>query len=392
MEWHNALPFSSGTFFLYMGIVVVFFFVAKRFLSTILPYRILLLLMSLSYIGLLFTKPFHLIGLIFYLYFTLRALRRWYTSENIFFPMFTLALPMILMKFFVNIDFAPDNWWKNTPDVFQIAGISYMVFRAISLYIDERSKPGKISWIDFFNFTSFLPTLLIGPLDRYQRFTSDVRSGYTNMRASLYQQAWNNFTKGLLYKFIVATAIHRLILTHLVDDGSILYHLAYMYTYLLYLFFDFAGYSLLAIAFGNFIGIHVPINFDKPFSSLNPKEFWQRWHKSLGDWLNDYFFKPLFKFFTQKKYGTSIQRQGAALFLTFTLMGFWNGFEVHYILSGMLFGVYSMVHNYYIYRCKKQKRDIFFGNLAERWVRVISVFILFNAVAFAIYIFSGQLF
>ncbi len=392
MWFDKVLPFSSPTFFVFMGIVVLLVLISKAFLQKIVPYRILMGLLSLTYIAILFPKPFHIIGLLVYSYYCLLALRKWYKSENIVLPMVLLSLPMLLMKFLSNITFSDTNWWKHTPELFQIAGISYLVFRVIGLYIDERSKPGKINFLDFFNFTSFVPTLLIGPLDRFQRFTTDVKSGYSNITSSLFLQGWNNFLLGLLYKFILAEAIHRLLLSQLVDDGSILYHLSYMYTYLMYLFFDFAGYSLLAISFGNFIGIHVPINFDKPFAAINPKEFWKRWHKSLGEWLNDYFFKPLFKFFTQKKYGTSIQRQNWALFLTFTLMGFWNGFQLHYIVSGMLFGLYSVVHNYYFYQCKKQKKEVFFGHLSEKWIKFLSIFIMFNLVAFAIYIFSGKLF
>ena len=73
-------------------------------------------------------------------------------------------------------------------------------------------------------------------------------------------------------------------------------------------------------------------------------------------------------------------------------MGFWNGFEWHYIVSGMLFGLYSVIHNDYIYRCKRSKRDVFFGELDPVAVRVLSIMIMFNSVAFAIYIFSGKLF
>lgn len=375
-----------------MGVVVLVFVLAKNVFPKVIPYRILLTFTSLSYLFLLFNKPFHLLGLILYLYGCVLALRKWYKNENIIFPMLLLSLPMLMMKSLAQVEFSDTNWWKHAPEIFQIAGISYLVFRVIGLYIDERSKPGKINFIDFFNFSSFVPTLLIGPLDRFQRFTNDVKNGYLNLNSTLFQQGWHRFLMGLLFKFILAEAIHSLILKQLVDDGSILYHLAYMYTYLFYLFFDFAGYSLLAISFGNFIGIDVPINFDRPLSALNPKEFWQRWHKSLGDWLNDYFFKPLFKFFTQKKYGSSIQRQGWALFLTFSLMGFWNGFELHYIVSGMLFGLYSVLHNYYFYQCKKQKKEIIFGRLSDRWVKILSIFIMFQSVAFAIYIFSGKLF
>ena len=306
--------------------------------------------------------------------------------------MLLLAVPIFMMKT-VNI-FPSENASKlilNTQKIIQIAGLSYIVFKVIGLYIDERRSTAKIAFLDFFNFTTFVPTLLIGPIDRFQRFNGDMEKGYNNITAERAAKGWDTFLKGILYKFIIAELIRRFILVNLVDDSSALYHFQYMYTYLLYLFFDFAGYSLLAIGFGKFLGVDVPFNFDKPFLAVNPKEFWKRWHKTLGDWLGDYFFKPIFKDLTSRKVFESIQRQNIALFLTFTLMGFWNGFELHYILSGMLFGLYSVVHNYYIYKCKKSKRDVIFGTLSPIYVRIISIFLMFNAVAFSIYIFSGKI-
>ena len=71
-----------------------------------------------------------------------------------------------------------------------------------------------------------------------------------------------------------------------------------MYAYYLFLFFDFAGYSLMAFGLGKMFGINVPINFNRPFISRNPQEFWLRFHKTLGDWLKDYFFIPFYKYFS----------------------------------------------------------------------------------------------
>jgi membrane protein involved in D-alanine export len=276
--------------------------------------------------------------------------------------------------------------------VFQVAGLSYVTFRVIQIYIDERSTSKQPNWIDYFNFTAFTPTLLIGPIDRFQRFTKNVAAGFQQINFTSISKAWNYLILGLLYKFIFAEIIQVFFLSKLVYDGQFIFHIQYMYVYLLYLFFDFAGYSLLAMSYGYFIGIEVPYNFDKPFLSENPKVFWTRWHKSLGDWLNDFFFKPIFKDLTTRQVFKPIQRQNVALFLTFTLMGFWNGFELHYIISGMLFGLLSVIHNYYVYMCKKNKKDVFFGNLNPKYIRLISIFMLFNYVAFAIYIFSGKLF
>lgn len=392
MTLNQSLPFSTIDFFYFMAIAISLFFCVKVTLKRWVPYKWLMVVVTCCYLILLFPKPIQFFGLILYLYSVLSALRKWYKSDNIIFPMLVLALPIFLMK--TVIIFPKDttsNFILTTQDIIQIAGLSYIVFKVMGLYIDERRSTTKINFLDFFNFSAFVPTLLIGPIDRFQRFNNDIHKGYENITSERIHQGWNMFIKGLLYKFIIAEAIRRLILSYLIDDGSIIYHLSYMYTYLFYLFFDFAGYSLLAIGFGNFLGVDVPINFDKPFLAVNPKEFWKKWHKTLGDWLGDYFFKPIFKDLTSRKIFKSIQRQNIALFLTFTLMGFWNGFQLHYILSGMLFGCYSVIHNYYIYRCKKTKKDAFFGKLGAKYIRIISIIIMFNAVAFAIYVFSGKI-
>jgi membrane protein involved in D-alanine export len=277
-------------------------------------------------------------------------------------------------------------------NIFQIVWISYITFRSIQVFIDEVSTTKKLNFLDFFNFTVFIPSLLIGPIDRFKRFTNDVDAGYQNITTNSYVEGYQLLLKGLVYKYILAEFINRLVLNHLTDDGTLTYHIMYMYSYLIFLFFDFAGYSLLAMSFAKFIGVSLPFNFNQPFLAVNPKEFWQRWHKSLGDWLNDYFFKPIFKDLTTKQKFKPITRQNLALLSTFTLMGFWNGFEPHYIVSGILFGVYSMVHNYYVYLCKKNKKDVFFGTLNPKIVTLISIVFMFNAVAFSIYIFSGKLF
>ena len=393
-ELHTILPFTSSYFFIFFLAIVFIFYLSKILFSKRIKFSWLIAFSSISYLILLFPKPFQLIGVLIYYYLVYYILGRKLKYGKLMLPIILISLPMIFMKF---LGFVPEIFYLNRfTDLFtlllQIAGISYITFKVIQLYIDEKDQEKTISILNFFNFTTFVPTLLIGPIDRYARFTLDVENGYNQLNSSNFSKGFDNFIKGLLYKFIIGEAIRRLILSHLIDDGSLTYHLSYMYTYLFYLFFDFAGYCLLAISFGNFLGIDVPFNFDKPFLSVNPKEFWKRWHKTLGDWLNDYFFKPIFKELTTKKsFKSSIQRQNVALFLTFTLMGFWNGITIYYVASGMLFGLYSVIHNYYYYLCQKNKRDVLFGSLNPKLIRIISIFIMFNAVAVAIYIFSGKL-
>ena len=387
-EFSNILPFSSVQFYCFFAASLLVALIAKWLFSTKIKYKYIVLLINALYLILLFPKPLQLILLVLYSYFSIRILAK--KGANYLTAVLVLSLPLVMMKLIGIHTFGKAN--EKLANIFQIVGISYITFRSIQVFIDEVSTSKKLNFLDFFNFTVFIPSLLIGPIDRFKRFTNDIDAGYENINSNSYAEGYQLLLKGLVYKYILAEFINRLVLNHLTDDGTLTYHLLYMYSYLIFLFFDFAGYSLLAMSFAKFIGVSLPFNFNQPFLAVNPKEFWQRWHKSLGDWLNDYFFKPIFKDLTTKQKFKPITRQNLALLSTFTLMGFWNGFELHYIVSGILFGVYSMVHNYYVYLCKKNKKDIFFGTLNPKIVTLISIVFMFNAVAFSIYIFSGKLF
>jgi len=387
-EFSNILPFGSVEFYYFFAGSVLLALVAKWLFSSKIKYKYIVLTINALYLIFLFPKPLQIILLVLYSYFAIRILAK--RGANYLTAVLVLSFPLIMMKLIGIHAFGNTN--EKLAIIFQIVGISYITFRSIQVFIDEASTTNKLHFLDFFNFTVFIPSLLIGPIDRFKRFSNDVDAGYTNISTRLYAEGYQFLLQGIVYKYILAEFINRLVLNHLADDGTLTYHLLYMYSYLIYLFFDFAGYSLLAMSFAKFIGISLPYNFNQPFLAVNPKEFWQRWHKSLGDWLNDYFFKPIFKELTTKQKFKPITRQNIALLSTFTLMGFWNGFEPHYIVSGILFGVYSMLHNYYVYLCKKNKKDVFFGKMHPTLVSFISIVFMFNAVAFSIYIFSGKLF
>lgn len=388
LELHNTLPFANGQFYVFLFLLVGLGLLLKAgFSNSVKAYSYFLAGISFIYLLLLFPKPLHFIAFIGYGFFLFKFFSKkhnWKGAKIII----LYVLPLFLMKLFNVLP----SFKLSVQSIFQIAGLSYASFKMLQIHFDEANRK-EISFISYFTFLAFPPTLLIGPIDRYERFEKNVSLGFSSINSANVLKGMDFLVAGLLFKYILATALNSLLLTHLDQFHGVIYYLIDMYGYLVYLFFDFAGYSLLAMSFGYFLGIQVPRNFDKPFLAQNPKEFWQRWHKSLGDWLNDYFFKPIFKNFTSKKrFNTSIQRQSVALFLTFTLMGFWNGFELHYVASGMLFGLYSVIHNYYNYRCKKEGRDVLFGNLNPQFVKVLSIFMLVNAVAVSIYIFSGKLF
>jgi len=390
IEYHKTLPFSNNTFYWFLILSVLIIFSLKLVFKSKEIYLFILFAFSLSYLIFLFPKPYHFIGLTFYGFALFKLLGQKLKITGLK-AIILYITPLVLMKIF-NIIPNYTGSGEMLKEIVQIAGLSYAVFKMIQVHIDEVDTK-NVTFLNYFSFIAFPPTLLIGPIDRFDRFRKNIANGFSNINSDNFIKGLNYLIKGLLYKYILAYAIYNLIIIHLDSLSGITYHLSYMYSYLFYLFFDFAGYSLLAIGIGYIIGIQVPINFNKPFLAQNAKEFWYRWHKTLGDWLNDYFFKPIFKdLTTRKKFRTSINRQSIALFATFTLMGFWNGFELHYIVSGALFGLYSVIYNYYNYLCKKNGKDVLFGNLNLKLVKYISIFIVFNTVAFSIYIFSGKLF
>jgi membrane protein involved in D-alanine export len=296
---------------------------------------------------------------------------------------------MLLVKFDIRFHFYP----YEVNNIISFAGLSYASFRIVGYYMDKAPGEKMTDPVTYFNFLSFTPTLLIGPIDKHSRFKASQEKGFSNINYENITIGINAFVKGLAFKYIFAEITDRYWMNEFPSDSKEIIDMANnMYAYYFYLFFDFAGYSFMALGIGKMMGMNVPVNFTNPFTAVNPQDFWRRFHISLGDWLKEYFFTPLYMFFSRKKNLKKypLTRQNIALFLTFVLMGCWNGFKFNYILSGSLFGLYSVVHNTYVVECKKKGKDIVFGNMDPRMVKFISIFIMFNLVAIALYIFSGK--
>ncbi len=381
-------PFSSIDYFIIAGIFILVLYFIKAFLSKVIPYGSAILLLSVAYILLYYPKPLHLVLFLGYTYGIYFLFQEIIKPKKKLLGVLLMLLPMIVFKANIKVDFYPNN----ISEFIFFAGLSYISFRLISIYLDAKPTDKAIDFKSYTNYLIFTPTILIGPIDRYPRFKKNIATGYSNLTLQNVIKGWELFLLGVLYKYVIAEAINRYWLPWQdVHAKEVLPMLNTMYSYHLYLFFDFAGYSSMAIGIAKMMGIHVPENFNLPFLAKNPQEFWKRFHITLGDWLKDYFFTPFYKFFSKKPKlkKKPLIRQNLALFSTFTLMGCWNGFHKNFILSGALFGLYSVIHNTYVYNCRKQKKDVFFGGLSPKIVTVLSIIITFNITAFAIYIFSG---
>ena len=267
-------------------------------------------------------------------------------------------------------------------------GISYMSFKTIQimLEISDGLIKEKISVKDYLQFLLFFPTVSSGPIDRSRRFLKEInevmpRKDYLELAG----EGVYRIVLGLLYKVVLSTYVYQ-VLFALSNTGTVVYSIKYMYLYTLYLFFDFAGYSLMAVGSSNILGIQTPMNFNKPFLSIDIKDFWTRWHITLSTWLRDFVFsRVLMQVIRKKWFKNRLHNAAYAYMVNMLVMGFWHGISVSYIAYGFYHGV--LMSGFEIY----QKKSTFYKKHKNKtWYKLISWFVTMNLVMVGFFIFSGE--
>lgn len=269
-------------------------------------------------------------------------------------------------------------------------GISYVTFKSIQLLMEIRDKSIKeVKWLKVVQFISFFPTISSGPIDRYKRFMKDDKKipGKDEYR-EMFAKALHMIMLGFLYKYIIAYFVNMYVIVPLGPEIKGFFPtLTYMYAYSMYLFFDFAGYTLFAIALSYFYGIKTPPNFNQPFKSRNIKDFWNRWHMTLSFWFRDCIYMRALFFMSRKKLlKSSFAMSNIAFLVNFFIMGVWHGLEVHYIVYGLYHAALFIAYGYYERWRKKHP-----SRWSNGFTTALSVIITFHAVTFGFLIFSGKL-
>jgi membrane protein involved in D-alanine export len=270
-------------------------------------------------------------------------------------------------------------------------GISYITFRSVDVLLGIQDKLIKqVGFFQYITFLLFFPAISAGPIDRYRRFNEDWNRTRTREEiiADVDSGIHRVFT-GFLYKFIIAALIKRYWLDPVAEASGLLNIISYMYAYFLYLFFDFAGYSSFAIGFSNFLGIHTPENFNRPFIARDIREFWNRWHMSLSFWFRDHVYNRFtFAALKGKWFKDSQTASNIGFMLTMGLMGLWHGLALHYIVYGLYHGLLLVLTGWFD---RTYKGNRLLNDNGIFW-RALSIVITFHLVAFGILIFSGRLF
>ncbi len=227
-------------------------------------------------------------------------------------------------------------------------GFSYVAFRLIHSLRDRLSGrlPG-LSLQDFLIYIIFFPAFTAGPIDRVQHFIQELRKG-CRLDAGSALEGGQRIVWGLFKKFVLADslAIFALSPVNAAQTASGLWLWVMLYAYSFRLFFDFSGYSDIAIGLGIMLGIRLPENFDRPYLKQNLTAFWNAWHITLAQWFRAYFFNPLTRFLR-----SSTDRLPASLIIflgqmgTMLLIGLWHGVTWNFAIWGAWHGLGLFLHN-----------------------------------------------
>ncbi|MCM1193680.1 MAG: MBOAT family protein [Butyrivibrio sp.] len=212
-------------------------------------------------------------------------------------------------------------------------GISFYTFQIVSYIADvyRRKVPAQRNFVNLAVYIAMFPQLIAGPIVRY----ADISRQLNGRRHSLEKCALGirRFILGLGKKVLIANALGELCsIFRASEEKSVLFFWVYAAACALQIYFDFSGYSDMAIGLGRILGFDFPENFNYPFISGSATEFWRRWHISLGSWFRDYVYIPLG--------GNRVKRPRWLfnLMLVWFLTGFWHGAAWNFILWGLFFG------------------------------------------------------
>lgn len=253
-----------------------------------------------------------------------------------FFKYFTFISEEILSLF-------PNSGIKLHLDILLPIGISFYTFQGISYMVDVYRgtiKPEK-SLLRFCVYLSMFEQLIAGPIVTYSQIQKDLSS--RKIDKSMVSEGIGYFILGMGLKVLLANPIGKLWMdVNTIGFESVSTPLAWMgiAAFSLQIYFDFFGYSLMAIGLGKMLGFHLPINFDFPYSSRSMTEFWRRWHITLGSWFREYVYIPL----GGNRKGTLLTIRN--LLIVWLMTGIWHGAGYNFILWGFLLFVLIILEKY----------------------------------------------
>lgn len=361
----SSIPF---VFFFLIIFFALYFIVPKKFKNVVL------LIFSLIFYA--WGEPIYIILMLFSSivdYFNGRMIEKYQNKKKIFLIL-SIIVNISLLGFFKYADFLITNinmlfntdfrmLYLNLP-----IGISFYTFQTMSYSIDVyRGKvKAERNFVNFMTYVSMFPQLIAGPIVRYEDISKELKE-----REITYEKisdGFFRFIQGLFKKVLIANNVGIIFdsISGLeLENISVFSAWLSVIAFTLQIYFDFSGYSDMAIGLGKMMGFSYPENFNYPFIAKSITEFWRRWHMSLSTWFKDYVYIPL---------GGNRKFQIRNILVVWALTGLWHGASWNFVLWGAYFGILLIIEKYGVKKYLDKAPD-FIKHFYTMFLVVVSFYI-----------------
>ena len=369
------MVFSSITFlFYFLPIVLVSYYIVPN------KYKNIILLIS-SLLFYFYGEPSYILIMIGSIIFTyiFGLLINKYKKYSKLFLILSICISIGILIYFKYTNFIIQNinlWLKNKIDFIYVLlpiGISFYTFQLISYIIDVYRGQAKVqkNILKLAMYISLFPQLIAGPIVRYTEIEEQLENREYSF--SKFALGVRRFIIGLGKKVLIANVLGQLCSSFLSTNNSdTLFYWLYAIASMLQIYFDFSGYSDMAIGLGKMFGFEFLENFNYPYIATSITDFWRRWHISLSSWFRDYIYIPLG--------GNRVNKLKwfRNILVVWFLTGIWHGAAWNFIIWGIYFGILLILEK------------IFLGKVLERFPKFLSrIYVLF-IVMISFIIFNGE--
>ena len=357
--------------------VIIFYLIKPRYRTGFLTALSCGFIATYSYLLFLYIFTYAMLN-----YYLAKAIADSENKQNLFRAGIAINLTQLIVLRYAS--FAIDPFFHLFNSTIQVAkisqilvpvGISYFTLQGIGYLINIKmgwEKP-EIKFLNFLLYITFFPKFLSGPVERSNHFLPQV-SALQKIDNQHITEGFRQVLLGLMKKVVIANQLS-LLVNPVYNNPETSHGVVLLLVLLvqpLYLYFDFSGYTDIAIGIARTFGIKLLPNFDRPFFSENVTTFWKRFHMSLAFWFNDYVFKQVsFKYRKWKTSATTL-----ALFTTWTLFGIWHGAGWNFMILGFLQAV-AISYEFYT----KRGRQIIFSKIPEfwgKWIGRLSTYLFYG--------------
>ena len=369
-------------FFIFLIVVYLLLYLVCKFVKndkkSILSSNIIILIANCFFIGYVDYR--------FLIILLIISLITWCSAKIKKYNKIGIILCILSLAFFKYFNFFIESFnsvFKTDIGIMKIIlpiGISFYVFSAISYIVDVRRNKVEVhNFFDVFMYLSYFAKIISGPIQRSKDFFEQI-SKKRMIGVNTFSDGIQIFMFGMFKKMVLADRLAVFVdqvYNHVNSFGSFTVLLSVL-AYTLQIYFDFSGYSDMAIGISKMIGIELPKNFNLPYLSHNVTELWKRWHITLSSWLQDYLYIPM----GGSRKGTI--KSYFNLVMTMVIGGLWHGANISYIIWGFLHGIALVIHKLWMKITNSKVKE---KNIVSNCV---SIFITFVFTSFCWIFFKTE--